>query len=253
MYWRRRIAALVAVVLAVIVFFWVTARIFGGDDAPASAATKTSSSADAGSSASEGDGSSGSDASTSGASGSGVSGSAAAASGASDASASGAQQPSEPTPRTSAEPAPATEPAPAPAPPAPPAAPAVCEAAQIVVQAGIATSPIRSGDKPTLVLSVTNAGGTECLRNLNAANQELLVYAADGTRLWSSNDCYPESSDDTRLLAPGQKVDFSLVWAGKTSSPGCSTPRQTLGAGSYLLEAVQDGVVSERVPFTIEP
>lgn len=112
---------------------------------------------------------------------------------------------------------------------------------------------MRVGDKPKLILSVISHAQADCVRDLNAAAQELLIYGADGARLWSSNDCYPEQSNDVRTLTPGQKVDFAVVWSGKTSSPGCATPRHVLGAGSYLLEANQGGVVSQRVPLNIQP
>lgn len=107
------------------------------------------------------------------------------------------------------------------------------------------------GDKPKLVLSVVNVGAQPCYRDLNAATQELTVWDSAGTRLWSSNDCYPESSDDTRLLQPGQKVDFGVLWSGKVSEPTCTQPRPPLGPGQYYWLAVQDGIVSAPVTFEI--
>jgi len=100
------------------------------------------------------------------------------------------------------------------------------------------------GDKPVLILSVVNASAVACVRDLNAAGQEVLIYDAAGNRLWSSNDCYPETSNDVETLAPGQKVDYKVVWSGKVSEPTCTAPRPRLGAGTYVLQAVQGGVQS---------
>ncbi|PRZ43198.1 hypothetical protein CLV47_103256 [Antricoccus suffuscus] len=101
-----------------------------------------------------------------------------------------------------------------------------------------------AGDKPRLILSVVNKSTVPCIRDLNAAGQELLIFDAAGGRLWSSNDCYPESSNDTRTLAAGQKVDYTVIWSGKVSEPTCTAPRPLLGPGTYAVQAVQGGIQS---------
>jgi hypothetical protein len=150
---------------------------------------------------------------------------------------------------TPAEPS-ATSAAPTPT-PSPPAAPAACQDAQIQVVASATNNVFAVGDKPKLSLTVINAGGEPCARDLDAATQEILIFDANGTRRWSSNDCYPGTSADTRVLAPGEKVEFSLVWSGKVSEPGCAAARPLLGAGDYWLEAHQGNVVSGRTPFSL--
>lgn len=246
-YWRRRAVALVVLIAAIAMIAWVVGRIFAGGESPVAAASGSSSTAPS-SPAHAFPGAAGASSAAASESASGSESTSAGGSASTGRSTSHTEA-APVTTATPADPAPAD---PAPTDPAPAPAPTACDPAAIEVQAAVATDPIRSGDKPTLVLSVINHSQTGCLRDLNAAGQELLIYGADGARLWSSNDCYPESSDDTRLLAPGQKVDFSVVWSGKGSSPGCGTPRHTLGAGSYQLEAVQGGVVSARVPLSIQ-
>ena len=102
-----------------------------------------------------------------------------------------------------------------------------------------------AGEKPVLILSVVNKSTAACIRDLDAVGQELLVFDAAGNRLWSSNDCYPEKSNDTKTLAAGQKIDFSVTWSGKVSEPTCTAPRPKLGSGTYVTQAVQGGVASE--------
>ncbi len=101
-----------------------------------------------------------------------------------------------------------------------------------------------AGDKPRLIQSVLNKAAVPCIRDLNAASQQLLIFDAAGDRLRSSNDCYPESSNDTKTLAAGQTVDYTVIWSGKTSKPTCIAPRPLLGPGTYVTQAVQGGVQS---------
>lgn len=237
MYWRRRAVALIALVVAIALVSWIAVRLFGGGSTAGSASGATTS---AGQSSADGAGTQ--------ASGSSAEGSAAATgssdgSGASDASSTAASSSAAATSAAPSE-TPATSSA-----PAPPAVPQPCQDAQLQIIASATNNVFTVGDKPKLTLSVINAGQTACERDLNAATQEILIFDANGVRMWSSNDCYPESTTDVRLLQPGQRVDFSLTWSGKVSEPTCTAPRPLLGAGDYWLEARQGGAVSGRTPF----
>ncbi|GAB3293705.1 hypothetical protein EK0264_12595 [Epidermidibacterium keratini] len=242
-YWRRRAVTIVALVAAVALILWVVSRIATAEpgSAPAAASSSESNSAAAASAGASSDsgGATGSDepqASDESEAGAGTS--------------AAATEPSAteaPAPATSAPPA-SQAPAEAPATPAPPGA---CAPESIKVTVSANANEFAYGSKPKLILSVQNVSAAPCYRDLNAAGQELTVWDGAGTRLWSSNDCYPETSNDTRLIDPAQKIDYSIVWSGKVSEPTCTAPRPLLGPGQYFLQASQDGIVSERVPFTI--
>ncbi|WP_153504040.1 MucR family transcriptional regulator [Cumulibacter manganitolerans] len=211
-YWRRRLAAVAVLVAAVALVVTLVLAVFDGGDG-GSAAGETPSTAT-----------------------SPATSSAAPLTSSAPATASSAPVVTSPATGTS---------------PTPPAAPAACQDAQLQVVASATNNVFAVGDKPKLSLSVVNAGGEPCVRDLDAATQEILIFDADGTRRWSSNDCYPGTSVDTRVLAPGEKVEFSLLWSGKVSEPGCAGPRPLLGAGDYWLEAHQGAVVSGRTPFSL--
>ena len=72
----------------------------------------------------------------------------------------------------------------------------------------------RSGSKPTFELVVTNTSAVPCVRALDKGLQELVLLDGAGTRVWGSNDCFPEASSDTRTLAPGEVVAFPVSGAG---------------------------------------
>ncbi|MFW3172860.1 MucR family transcriptional regulator [Geodermatophilus sp. CPCC 206100] len=108
-----------------------------------------------------------------------------------------------------------------------------------------------SGGKPTFELVVTNVSPVPCVRTLDKGLQEVVLVDGAGTRLWGSNDCFPEASSDTRTLAPGEQVAFPLVWGGLTSEPGCAGTREPVGPGQYAVRGRLDTKIGPDAPFAI--
>jgi hypothetical protein len=131
-----------------------------------------------------------------------------------------------------------------PASPAPSTGPPPCTNDMISVIAEIDRPEHRSGGHPVFRLVVTNVSGQACVRDLDGALQEIVVWSADQQqRLWSSNDCVNPSTDDLRTLVPGQPVAFAVTWSGMTSTPGCEAARTRVPAGDYrLLTRVADRI-----------
>jgi hypothetical protein len=118
--------------------------------------------------------------------------------------------------------------------PSPP--PKHCPDGVIRVAAMSGAQSYRVGERPLLRLLVVNTGPVPCTRDVSRNLRELVIMAAGGRkRLWSSNDCYPPTDRDVRVLAPGNPVRFSLNWAGRTSAPGCPVDRVTVESGTYRL------------------
>jgi len=141
---------------------------------------------------------------------------------------------------------------PAPAPVPEPVEPGPCPDEAIGLTVGSEFPEYAAGSKPLLGLNVTNIGAVPCLRDLDLALQTWGLFAADGTRLWGSNDCYPEPSvPSSTLLAPGQVVTFSIIWSGQTSEPTCTAQRQELGPGAYILRGYLGTVLSPDVPLVL--
>lgn len=142
------------------------------------------------------------------------------------------------------EPEPAAEgTTPAPAPSSPEPGPCPDEAIGLAV--GPEFGQYAAGSRPLLGLNVTNISALPCYRDLDIGLQTWGLFAADGTRLWGSNDCYPDPSvPNVALLQPGQVVAFTIIWSGRTSEPTCTVLRQTLGPGSYILRGYLGNLVS---------
>jgi hypothetical protein len=110
---------------------------------------------------------------------------------------------------------------------------------------------VASGSKPTLRMVVTNTSRVACVRTLDKELQEMVIARADGTRLWGSNDCFPEESDDRRRLESGESVVLSLVWSGLSSDPGCTAERTALPPGDYVVRGRLHTEASENAPLRI--
>jgi hypothetical protein len=135
--------------------------------------------------------------------------------------------------------------------PVPPKGPVQCANPMIAVAAEIDRPEHRVGERPMLRLVVTNVSDQPCVRDLDPARQEIVVWSGDGaTRLWSSNDCVNASSADLRTLVPGQPTVFAVTWAGRTSKPGCAQARTEVPAGDYRVMTRVDDVISPPTPFT---
>lgn len=107
------------------------------------------------------------------------------------------------------------------------------------------------GQQPRFAMTITDSSAVPCLRDVNRGLRELVVTTADGKRLWSSNDCYQGSGDGVVLLQPGKPLSFELIWAGRTSAPGCPEQRTRVQAGNYLLVAHLGPLSGPPAPFSL--
>jgi hypothetical protein len=90
-----------------------------------------------------------------------------------------------------------------------------------------------------------------CVRALDKGLQEIVLLDAQGHRVWGSNDCFPEASSDSRLLAPHQAVAFPIVWGGRTSARGCTAARVLPRPGAYVLRGRIGSKPSPNTPFRL--
>ncbi|HEY2766602.1 MAG TPA: hypothetical protein VGJ13_21705 [Pseudonocardiaceae bacterium] len=129
--------------------------------------------------------------------------------------------------------------------------PGTCPDEGIGLSAQPSASEYQPGQTREFRMIVANLGSTPCVRDLDAALQEAVVLSADGTRLWSSNDCDAGGSTSMRTLAPGQRLVFSVAWAGRTSQPGCSAQRVVVPAGTYQLMVKLGQLASRPASFRL--
>lgn len=110
---------------------------------------------------------------------------------------------------------------------------------------------VKSGANVIVGMVVTNTGAETCRRDVSGTQQVFTVFGADGTRLWSTADCFPGQGTDVRELTPGQTLKYTVKWSGTTSVPGCTGERAPLGPGSYTLIAQIGALSSPPAAFTV--
>jgi hypothetical protein len=142
--------------------------------------------------------------------------------------------------------------APAPAPPSYDAdGKLICPDAAIAVVATSSAPSYAVGSNPILGITITNSGTQACQRDVSGTLQTFTVLAADGTRVWSTSDCFPGEGTELRELTPGQTLKYTVKWSGTTSTPGCAGDRAPVPAGDYSVVAQLGGLVSAPAAFSM--
>lgn len=120
------------------------------------------------------------------------------------------------------------------------APPQRCNRGDLQVQAVTDHASYSVGDKPKLMLQVTNTGKDRCVQDLADPQIELRVYNGE-SRVWGSHDCLIQSGTNDVTLVPGAPVRVTIVWSGLSSkandkhTQSACGPRETVGAGTYTL------------------
>jgi hypothetical protein len=122
--------------------------------------------------------------------------------------------------------------------------------AQLELQAAVGQTTYHVGQKPLLMLQVTNGGSTSCVQDLADRQIVLKVYNGE-SRVWGSHDCEIQPGTNDRVLAVGRAVRVSITWSGLTSQPGCAGTRHRVGAGSYTLYVYLGGHQGRATQFSI--
>jgi hypothetical protein len=135
-------------------------------------------------------------------------------------------------------------------------APQPCHRSDLQVRAVSDHSSYAVGDKPQLMLQVTNTAKTSCVQDLADQQIELRVYNGE-SRVWGSHDCkvLPGTNDVT--LVPSAPVRVTIIWSGLSSTANSAHaenacgPRQVVGAGTYTLYAYLAGKPGHASQFSI--
>ena len=136
-------------------------------------------------------------------------------------------------------------------PPPPPPQPGACADATTRIVAEPLKPEFRTGDRIGLRIVTINDGRDACYRDTNRDLRELVVTAPDGKHVWSSNDCYRETTNEAPLLQPGQSVHNDAYWSGLSSTPKCEPNQPEAVPGDYVLVAKLGDLASAPVPFKL--
>ena len=219
-YQRRRIAALVALLVIIGLLVWALTALGGGGDKDPQGAAVTSSAAptSAASSANESEKASESESVASSEDADGESESA---------SASASESETEPTESESesAEPAAAGKDS--------------CDLGDLKITATSDKANYAPGEQPKFYMSVDNPTKKDCQVNLDKDKLRFEVYdLATNQPVWSDTDCNPAVERGEQTFEAGDKRNFEAVWSRLSSGPDQCGDRAPAPAGAYFLHAV---------------
>lgn len=124
-----------------------------------------------------------------------------------------------------------------------------CTKADIALALRSDASTYRAGADPVFTLDVTNAGEAPCLVDVTADSRELLIVSGPA-RVWSSADCV---DPDARLLllGPGQVDSQELTWTRERSDEKCSLKDVEAQPGTYRAAVSLLGQSTDELVFVL--
>lgn len=103
----------------------------------------------------------------------------------------------------------------------------------------------------SLSLSVRNTSGRECERDIGSGPQELRVLRA-GALVWSSDACGEQGGSDVRTFQADAGVRYTLQWNSHQVAPDmCQVSSEPAPPGDYQVVARLGGKLSQPAPFEI--
>ncbi|MDL0401874.1 hypothetical protein QQO25_02685 [Corynebacterium lehmanniae] len=127
-----------------------------------------------------------------------------------------------------------------------------CELADLQIHASSNQPSYAVGVQPVFYMEVENPTDTDCVIDLDDDLLRFEVYdMATNDRIWSDTDCYPPVAAGNVEFAPGEKRRWEARWSATASQPGQCDNRPEVKAGSYFLHGVIGDNASDASPFNI--
>ena len=125
-----------------------------------------------------------------------------------------------------------------------------CTKSQISVTASTDAASYPVGSTPHLRMKIENTSSTPCTRDIGASQNELLITSGTA-RVWSSDDCSPGGGSQVVTMAPGQSYSVAVTWLGKLSAKGCPANQPAATKGTYKLTGRNGDVTSAPAVFAL--
>lgn len=133
----------------------------------------------------------------------------------------------------------------------PSASPAACADSAIAVTVTTDGETFPAGAGPKTTLSIKNTGTTDCVRDIGADANEIIIESGTA-HVWSSDDCDASKGSSPTVLPAGQAAQTTLTWSRTLSTPGCTTSGSPAQPGSYTVKGRNGEIISEPVRFTLQ-
>ncbi|MDN6236701.1 MAG: hypothetical protein L0L28_09720 [Corynebacterium flavescens] len=227
-YTRRRVAALVVILVVVALFIWAVTSLFGGsgkdNNADSVAVTSTTAPQETSEAAATSETSQSTESSESSESSETEE----------SAKSSESEKASEPSTPLAAD------------------AKRTCELADLQITAMAAEDTFAPGALPVFYMRVHNPTAADCVINLDENQLRFEVYGlSTNARMWADTDCYPAVETGEQVFKSNSDRNFKAEWSRRTSKPGQCTDRQEAPTGGYYVHAVLGDNPSAPTPFNL--
>jgi hypothetical protein len=128
---------------------------------------------------------------------------------------------------------------------------AVCADDGMAVAVSLDAQTYPSGANPAITMTITNASGSDCLRDIGPGANEIVITSG-GQHVWSSDDCDPSQDVDEQVLPAGVDAATTVTWERVLSAPGCGGSGAAAQPGTYVVEGRNGSVVSEPIRFVLQ-
>lgn len=127
-----------------------------------------------------------------------------------------------------------------------------CELSDLEITASTDKPNYAAGEQPQLFMTVRNPTAAECEINLDDEVLRFEIYdLASNARVWSDVDCNPAVETGIRSFPAGEERYFQAIWSRTTSAPQQCSQRQEVPAGAFYLHTVIGTNPSQALTFNL--
>ncbi len=99
---------------------------------------------------------------------------------------------------------------------------------------------LKAKQAATFSVAVTNVSEVACIAAVSGKNFELKIYSGRD-RIWSTDDCSTAVKTAVKTLAAGQALEWKQTWDGRRSKADCKRRPETPRSGTYFATAQYKG------------
>lgn len=127
-----------------------------------------------------------------------------------------------------------------------------CSLDDLNVMAKTKEDSVPGGKMPTFYMEVFNPTTKDCSIDLDEQQLRFEVYKmGSNERVWSDTDCYASVETGKQTFKSGETRFFQADWSRKRSEPGQCTERPEAESGAYFLHTVIGDNYSAALPFNL--
>ncbi|WP_326645940.1 hypothetical protein OG884_14875 [Streptosporangium sp. NBC_01755] len=123
-----------------------------------------------------------------------------------------------------------------------------CASPQLVLSMEGQGTVYPPGIRPRFILTLVNVGKVMCTTDVGPRTMEVRITSGDD-RVWSSSDCVSGETENVRKLDRGIPYVRELVWDRRRSGNDCSVDRTAARPGTYVAVVHAPGLRSRKAVF----